>query len=46
MLPVTRAFSGSRPIKAITVIDLPLPDSPTRPSDSPACSEKLTSRTA
>ena len=46
MLPVTSAFSGSRPITAIAVIDLPQPDSPTRPSVSPRFSPKLTSRIA
>ncbi len=46
MLPLTRALSGSSPSKAMAVSDLPLPDSPTRPSVSPAASEKPTSRTA
>ena len=40
------ALSGSRPISASAVIDLPQPDSPTRPSVSPRSSEKLTPRTA
>jgi hypothetical protein len=38
--------SGSRPISAMTVMDLPQPDSPIRPSVSPRSSEKLTPRTA
>ncbi len=46
MLPVTCAFSGSKPMSAITLIDLPQPDSPTRPRVSPRSSEKLMSRTA
>jgi hypothetical protein len=46
MLPVTRAFSGSRPMSAITVIDLPQPDSPISPSVSPRSSVKLALRTA
>ena len=46
MLPVTRAPSGSRPISAITVMVLPLPDSPTRHSESPRASVKLALRTA
>src|SRR6266567_3331378 len=34
--PLTRAPGGSNPISAKDNIVLPLPDSPTKPSDSPA----------
>ena len=46
MLPVMRALSGNRPMSDMTVMDLPQPDSPIRPSVSPRSSEKLTPRTA
>jgi hypothetical protein len=46
MLPMISAFSGKRPISAITVIVFPQPDSPTTPSVSPRSRLKLTSRTA
>src|SRR5690348_180638 len=46
MLPVTTALSGSNPISASAVTDLPQPDSPTSPSVSPRLSAKLTPRTA
>ena len=36
MLPVTRAFLGSRPRSAIELTDLPEPDSPTMARTSPA----------
>src|SRR5258708_12896268 len=46
MLPLMTALSGSRPISARAVTDLPQPDSPTRPKVSPRFSAKLTPRTA
>ncbi len=45
MLPLTLAPSGSRPISASAVSDLPQPDSPIRPSVPPAVSEKSMPRT-
>src|SRR3954454_13886387 len=44
--PVICAETGSSPITAIEVTDLPEPDSPTMPNTSPGRSEKLTPRTA
>ncbi len=44
--PVSVAVSGSRPMIASDVTDLPEPDSPTMPSTSPAARSKLTPRTA
>ncbi len=40
--PVTRAFAGRRPSAERAVTDLPEPDSPTRPTTSPAATRKLT----
>ena len=40
--PVMRAVSGRSPMTAIEVIDLPQPDSPTRPMVSPGRTEKET----
>jgi hypothetical protein len=45
MLPDTCALSGNNPINAIAVCDFPEPDSPTRPTDSPRLTEKLTAST-
>src|SRR5699024_12442686 len=44
--PVTFAYSGSRPIIAMEVTDLPEPDSPTMPSVRPGKRSKSTPRTA
>jgi hypothetical protein len=44
--PDTRAWGGSRRMMANEEIDLPEPDSPTRPRTSPGAMEKLRSRTA
>ena len=46
MLPEVVAWCGSRPNRAMAVIDLPQPDSPIRPRVSPLSKTKLTSRTA
>ena len=43
--PSTLAPGGSKPISASASIDFPLPDSPTRPSDSPVSSANETSST-
>src|SRR5579864_1113443 len=44
--PETRACGGSSRMIASEVIDLPEPDSPTRPRTSPGAMEKVRSRTA
>ena len=44
--PVMRACGGRRRMMAREVIDLPEPDSPTRPRTSPAAMVKVRSRTA
>jgi hypothetical protein len=44
--PETRACGGSKRMIARHVIDLPEPDSPTRPRTSPGATAKLRSRTA
>jgi hypothetical protein len=44
--PLARAASGSRPISASAVIDLPQPDSPISPAVSPRSSENDTPRSA
>ena len=44
--PDRNAFCGRRSGIALTVTDLPLPDSPTMPSTSPLCIENETPRTA
>src|SRR3954452_11325209 len=44
--PSRLAPSGSRPIKPRPRVDLPPPDSPTRPSVSPGARSKLTPSTA
>ena len=36
MEPLTRAVSGSSPVMALAIIDLPEPDDPTRPTRSPS----------
>src|SRR5437762_13874200 len=43
--PLTRAPGGSKPISASDSMVLPLPDSPTNPSDSPAAMRSETSFT-
>src|ERR1700684_1552049 len=43
--PLTRAPTGNSPISASAVMVLPLPDSPTTPSDSPAAMRSDTSFT-
>src|SRR5580693_9494404 len=43
--PPTRAPTGNNPINASAIIVLPLPDSPTSPSDSPAAMRSDTSLT-
>ena len=46
IFPETRACNGNNRMMASDVIDLPEPDSPTRPRTSPCPMEKLRSRTA
>src|SRR3954467_8466724 len=44
--PAVRACGGRRRMIASAVADLPLPDSPTKPGDSPAAMESERARTA
>src|SRR6478752_4893555 len=44
--PDTSAYSGSSPMIAIAVADLPEPDSPTSATTSPAATSKFMPRTA
>ena len=43
--PLIRAVSGSNPIRALAIMDLPEPEEPTRPTRSPSAMPMHTSRT-